>query len=113
MDAADSARGSCPGDASRGMKYRRITLGQELGSAAIEERLTAIALLMRKVFPHYHWERGDERNGARMHRMHVHLEGRNAPICFTDRELISYSNLRRRTAIDHRMHEVLSRLLQA
>ena len=113
MAAGNSAQGSGPMDALHEMKYRRITLGHELGSAAVEERLTAIALLMRKAFPDYRWERHQTGDDSSMHRMHVHLNGRDEPICFTDRELISYSNLQRRTAIDHRMHDVLNRLFRA
>lgn len=92
------------------MKYRRISLGLELGSAAIEERLTEIALLMRKTFPDCYWKRcnvDDHRE------MHIILNGREEPVCFTDRELINYSNRRRRTGIDHRMRDALNRLLDA
>lgn len=94
------------------MKYRHISLGLELGSAAVEERLTEIALLMRKTFPDCYWERGetDGRPGSR--EMHVLVDGRDEPVCFTDRELISYSLRRRRAAIDHRMHDALARLLK-
>ena len=93
------------------MKYQRLSLGIELGSKAIEERLTEIALLMRKSFPEYYWKRQDGADDAHDNEMHVVVNGRDEPLYFTDRELISYSNRKRRTAIDHRMHRVLTRLL--
>jgi hypothetical protein len=95
------------------MKYRRISIGRELGSAAVEQRMTEIALLMRKTFPDFYWERCAADNNGRTNRMHVLVEGRDEPICFTDRELISYSSEKRRTMIDYRMHAVLSRLFHS
>ena len=91
------------------MKYRRISLGLELGSSAIEERLTEIALLMRKTFPDCYWEHQNVADDRRA--MHVIVNGRDEHLCFTDRELINYSNRRRRTTIDHRICNVLTRLL--
>lgn len=95
------------------MKYRRLSLGLELGTDAVEERLTEIALLMRKTFPEYYWERREAGDDHRHNAMHVIVNGREEPLCFTDRELISYSCRKRRTAIDHRMHAMLTRLLAA
>jgi hypothetical protein len=92
--------------------YRRITLGSELGSAAIEERLTEIALLMRQTFPEYCWEHKRDGNDARLHRLHVYLDGHEAPVNFTYRELLMYSRLRRRCAIDRRMYNVLKSLFE-
>lgn len=94
------------------MKYRRISLGLELGSAAVETRLTEIALLMRKSFPDCYWERQEGSDDGSTNEMHVIINGREEPVNFTDRELISYSGKRRRTAIDHRMRDVLIRLLE-
>lgn len=96
-----------------GMKYRRISLGLELGTAAVEERLTEIALLMRKTFPLYYWHRREAGERTSALEMHIVVNGHDEQVCFTDRELISYSRKRRRTAIDHRMHDVLARLLDA
>ncbi|WP_420474582.1 hypothetical protein [Noviherbaspirillum sp. ST9] len=94
------------------MKYRRVSLGLELGSAAVEARLTEIALLMRKSFPDCYWARRARMGDDGMNEMHILINGKDEPVCFTDRELISYSGLRRRTAIDHRMRNVLARLLE-
>lgn len=94
------------------MKYRRVSLGLELGSAALEARLTEIALLMRKSFPDCYWARRADMDSDSTNEMHVIINGKDARVCFTDRELISYSGTRRRTAIDHRMHAVLTRLLE-
>lgn len=93
------------------MNYRRISVGLELGSAAVEARLTEIALLMRKSFPECYWKRQGCMDDDRKNEMHVIINGREEPLCFTDRELISYSAKKRRTAIDHRMREVLVKLL--
>jgi hypothetical protein len=95
------------------MKYRSMSIGVELGSAAVEQRLTEIALLMRKTFPHCYWEQSENvaEDDHHKNKMHVVLNGRDRPLCFTDRELINYSTIKRRIHIDHRMHEVLSKLL--
>lgn len=95
------------------MKYRRTSLGLELGTAAVEERLTEIALLMRKTFPLCYWYRREAGEEVPALEMHVVVNGHDEPVCFTDRELINYSLKRRRTAIDHRMHDALARLLNA
>jgi hypothetical protein len=96
------------------MKYHRLSLGLELGSAAAVERLTEIALLMRKTFPDCYWKRQDSAadNQDNEIEMHVVVNGRDESLRFTDRELISYSNWKRRTTIDHRMHALLARLLE-
>lgn len=94
------------------MKHHRISLGFELGSAAVEERLTEIALLMCETFPDCYWEHHDA-DDHDQHEMHVIVNGREAPLCFTNRELINYSNRRHCTAIDHRMRAVLTQLLDA
>ncbi|OWW21686.1 hypothetical protein [Noviherbaspirillum denitrificans] len=94
------------------MKYRRVSIGLELGSAAVEERLTEIALLMRETFPQCYWGQLDGNGQEHVREMHVMVNGRDVPVCFTDRELISYSRRQRQTSIDHRMHEVLVRLLR-
>lgn len=93
------------------MKYRRVSLGLELGSAAVEARMTEIALLMRKSFPECYWERRAGLNNDSTNEMHVIINGKDEPVRFTDRELISYSGKKRRTDIDHRMRDVLVRLL--
>jgi hypothetical protein len=93
------------------MKYRRVSLGWELGSAAVEARMTEIALLMRKSFPDCYWARRACADDDSTNEMHVVINGKDEPVCFTDRELISYSGKSRRTNIDHRMHDVLVRLL--
>lgn len=90
--------------------YHRISLGSELGSAAIEERLTEIALLMKQTFPEYCWEQERHGNDARLHRLHVYLAGHEAPVNFTYRELLTYSRLRRRCVIDRRMYNALKAL---
>lgn len=87
---------------------RRTTLGSELGSAAVEQRVTEIALLMRKAFPEYRWERA--RRGDGRHRLLVHFGKREIPVDFTYRELLTYSRLKRRRALDRRMYEALKKL---
>lgn len=86
-------------------------LGQKLGADAIEERVTEIALLMRKAYPHCRWDPDGEVDQSYAYRLRVQVNGREAPVIFTNRELLTYSRKKRRAAIDHRMHDTLSKLL--
>ena len=93
--------------------YRRITLGSELGSVELEQRMTEIALLTRKAFPEYKWEVAKDGGRGHPYCLLVHLAGREMPVNFTYRELVTYSRLRRRYALDHRMHDALNKLFES
>lgn len=92
--------------------YSWINFGSEPGSAAVEERLTEIALLMREVFPKYSWEDGHGADGAGGRCLHVRVAGREAPVNFTYRELLTYSRLRQRRLIDRRVYNALKTLFE-
>lgn len=85
-------------------------LGQKLGADAVEQRLTEISLLMRKTKPHCSWDHTQETDRPYTYRLLVQVNGREAPLHFTVRELLTYSRQKRREAIDHRMHDALGKL---
>lgn len=110
---ANGARGQAAGELLLDFMnaYQRNRFGRKLGADAIEERLTEIALLMRKAYPHCMWDPEEEADRLYTYRLRVQVNGREAPLLFTSRELLTYSRKKRRAAIDHRIHDTLSKLL--
>lgn len=92
------------------MNAARRLLDRHLGKPAVEFRMTSIALLMQEVFPHYSWEVHEEMNRPAMHRLHVFNEEGHQQVDFSKQELLTYSNVKQRYTIDHRMHDALSKL---
>lgn len=94
----------------KAMTTPQNTFGRKMGTAAVEQRLTAIALLMHEVFPHYSWEVHEETNQPTIPRLHVYGHESDQYVDFSWRELITYSNVKRSCTIDHRMHDTLRKL---
>lgn len=90
--------------------YQPNTLGRRIGADAIEERLTEIALLTRKTFPYCKWDHARDIDHPYTYRLIVQVDGREAPLTFTNRELLTYSREKRLRAIDHRMADALNKL---
>lgn len=90
------------------MKPRhRTTLGYQFGTKAVESRLTDIALLMKTAFPDYAWHHESETEHPNARRLDIHGPSATTSVFFTNRELLTYSNVKRRCALDRRMFDAL------
>lgn len=85
----------------------RNSLGHKLGTAAIETRLTDIALLMKTVFPDYVWHCEPEGEHPETCRLDIQGPAATTSVVFTNRELLTYSIAQHRSLLDRRMYYAL------
>lgn len=92
-------------------KHQHHVLACRFGAAAIEERLTDVALLMRTAFPQCEWHLDLDPGSRELHQLDVDFSGARTALYFTNEELCAYSGEKRRCDTDHRLHRALSKLL--
>lgn len=90
---------------------RSASSAKKLGAAAIEQRLTEIALLSKAAFPTLSW-RPETLDSPKKNSLDVQFLGRHDVVQFTNSEMQSHSRVLRIRALDHRMYAVVRRLYE-
>lgn len=93
--------------------HQHHALVRRFGAAAIEERLTDVALLMRTAFPQCVWHLDPDPDSREPQQLEVGISDARTALYFTNDELRAYSAEKRRCDTDHRLHHALSKLLDA
>lgn len=92
-------------------KHQHHVLARRFGAAAIEERLTEVALLMQIAFPQCEWHLDPDPESRELQQLNVGFSGAWTALYFTNEELCAYSGEKRRCDTDHRLHRALGKLL--